>query len=124
MSRLAAKNSHEKRPFKPQVYKSRGQNMSITREVIRTEVIGQTVETEDSMEIISLDKAIETIIFEGTLEDKEKENIEMIGIMIIIEAGIGQEKGHLQEIMVIIGIGVPVTVGQSQDLELAQIEIG
>ena len=47
----------------------------------------------------------------------------MIGLMIIIEAGIGQEKGHLQEIMVMIGIEVPVTVDQCQYLELAQIEI-
>ena len=28
MSRLAAKDNHEKRPFKPQIYKSRGQNRS------------------------------------------------------------------------------------------------
>ena len=28
MSRLAAKDSYEKRPFKPQIYKSRGQNRS------------------------------------------------------------------------------------------------
>ena len=28
MSELAAKHSHERRPFKPQVYKSRGQNRS------------------------------------------------------------------------------------------------
>ena len=28
MSRLAAKDSHEKRPFKPQIYKGRGQNRS------------------------------------------------------------------------------------------------
>ena len=28
ISRLAAKDSHEKRPFKPQVYKSRGQSRS------------------------------------------------------------------------------------------------
>ena len=28
MSRLAAKENHEKRPFKPQIYKSRGQNRS------------------------------------------------------------------------------------------------
>ena len=55
------------------------------REVIRTGVIGQTVETEDSMEIIGLDKAIETIIFEGTLEDMEEkiveENVEMIVVL-------------------------------------------
>ena len=28
MSTLAAKDSHERRPFKPQIYKSRGQNRS------------------------------------------------------------------------------------------------
>ena len=40
----------------------------IIKEVIRTEVVGQTGETEDSMEIIDLDKTIETTIFKGTLE--------------------------------------------------------
>ena len=63
---------------------------------------------EDSMEIIDLDKTIETTIFKGTLEDMEdkivEENIGIIGIMIIIEAGIDQEKGHSQGIMVTIGI--------------------
>ena len=28
MSKLAAKDSHERKPFKPQIYKSRGQNIS------------------------------------------------------------------------------------------------
>ena len=32
MSRLAAKESHEKRPFKPQIYKTRGQNRSFNQE--------------------------------------------------------------------------------------------
>ena len=80
------------------------------------------------MKIIGPDKAIETIIFDGTPEDMEdkivEENIEMIHVMIIVEAGIGQEKVHLQEIMVVIGIEVHVTVDQGQDLELVQIEIG
>ena len=96
MSRLAAKDSNEKRPFKPHIYKSRGsypqgQNRSYNQRGIRIEVVGLTVETEDSMEIIDLDKTIETRIFEGTLEDmKDKvaeENIGIIDAMIIIEAG-------------------------------------
>ena len=33
MSRLAAKDNHKKRPFKPQIYKSRGQNRSYNQEV-------------------------------------------------------------------------------------------
>ena len=32
MIRLAAKDNHEKRPFKPQIYKSRGQNRSYNQE--------------------------------------------------------------------------------------------
>ena len=79
------------------------------------------------MEIIGLDRIIEIIIFEEILEDMEdrlvEENIEMIDAMIIIEAEIGQEKGHLQEVMVIIGIGIPVTVDQDKDPNLVWIEI-
>ena len=59
------------------------------------------------------------------MEDKIKEeNIEIIGIMNKTEAGIGQEKGHSQGIMVTAGIEVPVTVDQGQDLKLVLIEIG
>ena len=80
------------------------------------------------MEIIDLDKTIETTIFKGTLEDMEdktiEENIGILGAMIIIEAGVGQEKGHSQGIMVTIGIEVPVIVDQGQDLGLVLIEIG
>ena len=52
------------------------------------------------------------------------EDIEMIDIMITIEAGIDQEKGHSQEIIVVAEIEVQVTVDQDQDLELVQIGIG
>ena len=97
----------------------------IIREVIRT---GQIVETGDSIQVVGPDKAIETIIFKEILKDMEdqiiEENIEMIDIMTIIEAGIDQEKGCLQEIMVVVEIEVQVTVDQGQDLELVQIEIG
>ena len=92
----------------------------IIREVIRT---GQIVGTGDSIQIVGPDKTIETVIFEETLEGMEdkiiEEDIEMIEITIIIKAGIGQEKGHFQEIMVTVELGVQVTVGQGQDLELA-----
>ena len=58
------------------------------------------------------------------MEDKIiEEDIEMIDIMIIIEAGIDQEKGHSQEIMVVVEMEVQVTVDQGQDLEVVQIEI-
>ena len=66
------------------------------------------------------------MIFEEIQEDMEdriEKNMEMIDVLIIIEVGIGQKKGHLQEIIVIIEIEVPVTVDRGQDLELVQIEI-
>ena len=44
----------------------------------------------------------------------------MIDIMIIIEAGIDQEKGHSQEIIIVVEIEVQVTVDQGQDLQLVQ----
>ena len=41
------------------------------------------------------------------MEDKiVEEDLEMIDIMIIIEAETGQEKGHLQDIIVVAEIGV------------------
>ena len=62
-------------------------------------MVVQTVETEDSMTIIDLDKTIETTIFEGTLEDMEdkiiEENIVIIGTMNITEVEIGQEKKNI-----------------------------
>ena len=80
------------------------------------------------MEIIDLDKTIETIIFKGTLEGTEdkivEENMGIIGTMIIIEARIGQGKGHSQGIIIAIWIEVPVTVDQDRGLELVLIKIG
>ena len=58
------------------------------------------------------------------MEDKTIErNTEIIGAMNITEAEIGQEKGHFQGTMVTMGIEVPVTVDQDQDLELVLIGI-
>ena len=41
MSRLGAKDSHEKRPFKPQIYKSRGQNRSYNQECFQNRPNGR-----------------------------------------------------------------------------------
>ena len=45
-------------------------------------------------------------------------------MMIIIEVGIDQEKGHFQGTMGIIGIEVQVIVDEGQGLGLVLIEIG
>ena len=83
-------------------------------------LVGQTVETGDSMEIIDTDssKTIGITIFERTLEDMEDKIVkENTGTMMtIIEVGIDQEIEHSQGIMVIIGIEVQAIVGQDQDL--------
>ena len=97
----------------------------IIKEVTRT---SQIVGTGDNIQAVGPDKTIESVIFEETLEGIEdkmiKEYIENIDIMIIIEAGTDQEKGHSQEIIVMVGIEIQVTVGHDQDLELVQIETG
>ena len=130
MSRLAAKDSYEKRPFKPQIYKSRGQNRSYNQRGYQNRSGRSESRNKGQYRNNRPRQNYETTIFEGTLEDVEdkivEENIDIgiIGAMIIIEAGIGQEKGHSQGIMVTIGIEVPVIIDQGQDLELGLIEIG
>ena len=80
------------------------------------------------MEMIDTDfsKATEITIFEriiGNIEDKiTEENIGITGVMAMIEVGTDQEKGHSQELMVLIGIEVHVIVDHGQDLELMLIE--
>ena len=114
-----------KGPLNPKYIKVEVRIDLIIMEVIRT---GQIVGTGDSIQIVDPDRTIETAIVEEKLEgmaDKIiEEVIEMIDIMITIEVGIAQEKGHLQEIIVVAEIEVQVTVDQDQDLELVQIGIG
>ena len=60
----------------------------------------------------------------GDIEDKVvEENIEMIGIMITTEVGIGQEKGDSQEIIAVAEIEAQAVVVQDQDLEPVPIGI-
>ena len=59
------------------------------------------------------------------MEDKIiEEDTEMIHIMVIIELETDQEKGHLQEIIVVAEIEVQVIVDLGQVPELVQIDIG
>ena len=53
-----------------------------------------------------------------------EEDIEMIDIVITIETGRDQEKGHSQEIRVVAETEIQATVDQDQDLDLVQIETG
>ena len=93
MSRLAAKDSHEKGPLNAKYIRVEVRIGLITRKVFRT---GQIVGTGNSTQIVGPDKTIETVILEETLggmEDKMiEEDMEMIDLMIIIEVGTDQEK--------------------------------
>ena len=88
--------------------------------------IDQVIRIEDITQVVGLDNTIDMIVPNEILKDMEEniveEDIEMTDIMIIIEAEIGQEKGHLQEI-IIVEIGVQVAVDLGQVPELIQIEI-
>ena len=65
MIRLAAKDSHERRPFKPQIYKSRGQNRSYNQGTYQNRSNSRNM---DNLQIIDPDRTIETAIFKDTLE--------------------------------------------------------
>ena len=54
----------------------------------------------------------------GDIEDQEVEgNIEMIGMMITTEVGIGQEKDHSKKIIAVAEMEAQAIVGPDQDLE-------
>ena len=98
MSRLAAKDSNEKRPFKLQIYKSRGQNSSYSQRGYQNRSGRSDSRNRGQYGNNRPRQNYRDNIFEGTLEDMEdkvaEENIGIIVAMIIIEAGIYQEKGH------------------------------
>ena len=114
-----------KGPLNPKYIRAEVRIGCLTMNTSRTD---QMVGMEDSTQVVGLDNTIEIIVLEETLEDMEdkivEEDTEVIDIMIIIEAETGQEKGHLQEIIVVAGIEVQVTVDLGQAPELTQIEIG
>ena len=106
----------------------------LVKEIIRIETgqtIGQIVEIEDSSETgQDLSRTTEEAIFEvtlGDMVDKTAEgNIEtiIIGVMVTIEVGIGQEKGHSQIFIVVIELEVQAVVDLGQDPEPVLIGIG
>ena len=105
----------------------------LAKEIIRIETgqtIGQVVEIEDSSEIDpDLSRTMGGLFFEimlWNMEDKPAErNIEMIliNVMVTIEVGIDQEKGHFQEFVAVIELEVQAVVGLGQDPEPVLIGI-
>ena len=97
----------------------------LTKEKLDKQLTGP--EANMGKEVIDPDfsKITEGTIFKkmlGDMEDKIVEkDIEMIGMMVTIEVGTEQEKGHFQGIIAIIWIEVQVIADQGQDPELAPI---
>ena len=120
IGKLAAKDSGKIRPFKPQIHQNRGrsQNRGYNQKGIRIDIgqiIGQIVEIEDNLGKTEVEtdlcKAIAETIgkIQDIMEDKTVE--ESIGITlkemtIMIEVGIGLEKGHFPGTMTVIDLGV------------------
>ena len=129
MSRLAAKDSYEKRSFKLQIYKSRGQNRPYNQRGYQNRSGRSGSRNRGQYGNNKPRQNYRDNNFLGNTrgygrQDNRGEYREIIGTMNIIEAEIGQEKGHSQEITVTIGIEVPVTVDQDQGLELVLTGIG
>ena len=137
MSKLAVKDSYSKRPFKPQIYKSRSsypQSEDRNYDQRNYQNRGRLGNRSDStnrgkygsdrhrFQQNYRDSNLERTL--GDIEDKiGEENIGITGILAMIEVWTDHEKGHSQEIKVIIGIEVQAMVDQGQDLELILIEI-
>ena len=88
----------KKGPLNPKYVRIEVRIGPLTRKTSR---IGQVIGIEDRTQVVGLDKTIEIVVPKETLEDMEDKivgvDIEMIDIMITIEAETGQEKEYLQE---------------------------
>ena len=125
MSRLAAKDSYEKRPFKPLIHKSRGQSRSYNQRGYQNRGGRSNSRSTGQYGNIRPRQNYRDNNFQrntrGYGRQNNREENRDIGAMNITEVEIGQEKGHYQEAIVIIEIGVPATVDQGKDLKLVLI---
>ena len=94
--------------------------------------MGQLVDTEDNLGKTEVETDLSRIIGEiigkvqEIMEDKtveERIGIALIEMKIMIEVGIGLEKGCFPGIMTVIELGVQAIVDKGEDLEPVQIEI-
>ena len=124
MSKLVATDNHERRPFKPQIYKSRGQNRSYgqgryqPRSNDRNRSYGAGSNTRQSYQGNRFRGN-----FRGDSRQSSREVTEMKGMVTTtIETGTDQWREHLQE--AIEGIEVLAMIGLDQGQELVQVGIG
>ena len=139
MGRLAAKGSNEKRPFKPQIYKSRGsypQGLNRTYNQRNFQNRSRLGNRSDSRSRGQYGQGSNRPRFQQNYRGNNfQENIRGYGRQnsrgeyrnnrhdgYTVEVGVDKEEDHSQEIMAIIGIEVQVIVDRDQDLELVPIE--
>ena len=137
IGKLGTRDSRTNRQFKPQIHQSRGrgqnrnynqrndQNRYRPNNRSNSRVRGQYRQNSSMPRYKNI---LGEVILEETLEimvDKiVEENIEIvIEMTVMIEAGIGLEKGLFPEIMAITELEVQATVDPGQDPELSQIGI-
>ena len=125
MSRLAAKDNLENRPFKPQIYKSRGQNMPFNWENFQNRPSnknrGQNTSSRPRQNY--RDNSSQGN-FRGSGRQNSRGGYRNDRHNDYKEAETYQEKGYLQEIIIVARIEVQVTVDPDQAPELIQTEIG
>ena len=99
MNRLVVRGTHEKRPFKPQIYKGRGQHRSYDQASYQSRLgsrnRGQFMDNRPRQNYRGNKFRGNT---RGYSRKIIEEIMEMKGIMTIMGTEIGQEKEHLQEI--------------------------
>ena len=128
MSRLAARDSSEKRPFKPQIYKSRGQNRSYNQRGYQNRNSRSDSRNRGQYGNNRPRQNYRGNNFQENARGYGRQNSRReYGDNRCNDHnrnGNSQEKGHSQGIMITVGIEVPVTVDQGLDLEIVLIEIG
>ena len=130
LGRLAAKDDNDKRPFKPQIYQSRGRGQNIgysQRSYQSGNRLGNRSGSRDrgqfgwGIDRPRFQQNYRRNNFEECTRGYRRQNsrgsIEMIGVMVTIKVGIGQERDDSQEIIPLTEIEVQTIVDQHQDLE-------
>ena len=103
MSKLAAMDNHERRPFKPQIYKSRGQSRSYDQRTYQTRPNARNRSYDTSN---NARQNYQGNRFRGNFRRDHRQNsrercmgAKEIAMAIEVEIGIGQEREPLQEII-------------------------
>ena len=125
MSKLAAKDTHERKPFKPQIYKSRGQGRSYGHGgyQARSDSGNRGYIANNNSRQNYRDNRFRGN-FRGFGRQSNRENYRNEGMVVTIEIGTGQGKELLQGVMVVAEIEALAMTDLDQGPELVQIGIG